>query len=115
MLSESLIAKSTDDNDWRGDFHNDDGFFRFHTITTPNSSTPDLVSSTSYFQANADPVYMPVALGNPQVAAARSRHTGGVNAALSDGSVRFVRNSIAIATWMAMGSMAGGEVFSNDQ
>jgi prepilin-type N-terminal cleavage/methylation domain-containing protein len=50
--------------------------------------------------------------------AARSRHGGGidgglgVNVALCDGSVRFVTNSIALADWRAMGSMAGGEVFT---
>ena len=42
--------------------------------------------------------------------AARSYHTGGVNVALCDGSVRFVGNSIPLAAWRAMGSMAGGEV-----
>ena len=57
---------------------------------------------------------MPVALGNPQRAAARSRHTGGVNAALCDGSIRFFSNSISLRTWSAMGSMAGGEVVGND-
>jgi prepilin-type N-terminal cleavage/methylation domain-containing protein/prepilin-type processing-associated H-X9-DG protein len=113
MLSESLMAKSSADNDWRGDIHNDDGIFRFHTNLTPNSSSPDLISSTAFFQQTGDPL-MPVALGNPQTAAARSRHTGGVNAAFSDGSIRFMRNSIAQTTWQAMGSMAGGEVFSND-
>ena len=113
LMSESLIAKSAADNDWRGDFHNDDGIFRFDTTITPNSSSPDLVRSAAYFQLNGDPL-MPVALGNPQRAAARSRHTGGVNAANCDGSVRFARNSIAIATWNGLGSMAGSEVFSND-
>ena len=113
MLSETLLAKSPDDNDWRGDIHNDDGVFRFHTVTAPNSSAPDLISSTAYFQQNGDPL-MPVALGYPQRAAARSRHLGGVNAAMCDGSVRFVRNAIPLVTWAAMGSMAGGEVVSND-
>jgi prepilin-type N-terminal cleavage/methylation domain-containing protein/prepilin-type processing-associated H-X9-DG protein len=42
--------------------------------------------------------------------AARSMHTGGVNVCQADGSVRFVSNSIAIATWRAFGSMNGGEV-----
>ena len=42
--------------------------------------------------------------------AARSMHTGGVNVALCDGSVRFVTNSIPIQTWRALGSMNGGEV-----
>jgi prepilin-type N-terminal cleavage/methylation domain-containing protein/prepilin-type processing-associated H-X9-DG protein len=122
LLSECLMAKSTADNDWRGDIHNDDGEFRFNTSRggltlpmTPNTSSPDLISSTSYFQPNADPKMMPVAFGNPQVYAARSRHPGGVNAGLCDGSIRFVRNSIAPVTWIAMGSMAGGEVVQNDQ
>ena len=109
MLSESLMAKSNADNDWRGDIHNDDGVFRFHTVTTPNSTSPDLISSTAYFRITGDPL-MPIALGNPQRAAARSRHTGGVNAALGDGSVRFFRNSISITTWAALGSMQNGEV-----
>jgi prepilin-type N-terminal cleavage/methylation domain-containing protein/prepilin-type processing-associated H-X9-DG protein len=113
MLSESLIAKVATDNDWRGDIHNDDGVFRFHTVITPNSTAPDLISSTTFFRQTGDPL-MPVALGNPQRAAARSRHTGGVNAALCDGSVRFFRNSIPAATWAALGSMAGGEVVTND-
>ncbi|MBY0458793.1 MAG: DUF1559 domain-containing protein [Gemmataceae bacterium] len=113
MLSESLMATVSSDNDWRGDIHNDDGVFRFHTVTTPNSSAPDLISSTTFFRVNNDPL-MPVALGNPQRAAARSRHTGGVNAALCDGSVRFFRNSIAAQAWAAMGSMAGGEVFNDN-
>jgi prepilin-type N-terminal cleavage/methylation domain-containing protein/prepilin-type processing-associated H-X9-DG protein len=113
MMAEILMAKSDQDNDWRGDIHNDDGVFRFHTNLTPNSSSPDLVSSTAYFQQNGDPL-MPVALGNPQTAAARSRHTGGVNAALCDGSVRFFRNSTPTAAWAALGSMNGGEVVQND-
>jgi prepilin-type N-terminal cleavage/methylation domain-containing protein/prepilin-type processing-associated H-X9-DG protein len=39
-----------------------------------------------------------------------SRHPGGVNALFGDGSVRFVRNSIAPATWSALGTRSGGEV-----
>ncbi len=35
MMSEYLLAKSRQDNDWRGDIHNDDGVFRFHTLLTP--------------------------------------------------------------------------------
>jgi prepilin-type N-terminal cleavage/methylation domain-containing protein/prepilin-type processing-associated H-X9-DG protein len=41
---------------------------------------------------------------------ARSYHPGGVNAAMMDGSVRFVRNSIAQDVWRAAGTRAGGEV-----
>jgi prepilin-type processing-associated H-X9-DG protein len=42
-----------------------------------------------------------------------SRHTGGVNVVFGDGSVRFVRDSIDIPTWRAMGSRDGGEVLGN--
>lgn len=44
--------------------------------------------------------------------AARSMHTGGVNVALADGSVRFVKNSIATSVWQYLGSRNGGEVLS---
>ena len=46
-----------------------------------------------------------------QVSAA-SRHTGGVQGMLGDGSVRFVTDSIDLNVWRAMGSRASGEVAS---
>jgi len=45
---------------------------------------------------------------------ARSYHTGGVNALLMDGSVRFVSNSISTRTWLGLGTRAGGEVPGSD-
>jgi prepilin-type N-terminal cleavage/methylation domain-containing protein/prepilin-type processing-associated H-X9-DG protein len=45
---------------------------------------------------------------------ANSNHTNGVNVALCDGSVRFVTNSISLATWRAVGSRNGGEVIGSD-
>lgn len=41
---------------------------------------------------------------------ARSQHPGGVNVALGDGSVRFIPNSINLATWRALATRSGGEV-----
>jgi len=41
-------------------------------------------------------------------------HTGGVNALLGDGSVRFVKSSIQLATLQALISRSGGEVVPND-
>lgn len=40
----------------------------------------------------------------------RSYHSGGVNIFLMDGSVRFVTNNIAVATWRALATRNGGEV-----
>jgi prepilin-type N-terminal cleavage/methylation domain-containing protein/prepilin-type processing-associated H-X9-DG protein len=45
---------------------------------------------------------------------ARSRHPGGINMVFGDGSVRFVKNSISPTTWLALGSIAAGEVLSSD-
>ena len=45
----------------------------------------------------------------------RSRHPGGVNSLFGDGSVRFIKNSINPQTWVALGTIQGGEVISSDQ
>jgi prepilin-type N-terminal cleavage/methylation domain-containing protein/prepilin-type processing-associated H-X9-DG protein len=44
-----------------------------------------------------------------------SSHPGGVNVLLGDGSVRFVKDSVSLAPWRALGTRAGGEVISADQ
>lgn len=44
---------------------------------------------------------------------ASSRHTGGVNAVFGDGSVRFIRNTIAPVTWVGIGTRNGGEVLGD--
>lgn len=43
---------------------------------------------------------------------ARSYHIGGVNVLLMDGAVRFVRDSVHLATWRAAATRSGGEVFT---
>jgi prepilin-type processing-associated H-X9-DG protein len=45
---------------------------------------------------------------------ANSRHPGGVNTTMTDGSVRFFKSSINLATWRALGTRNGGEVISSD-
>jgi prepilin-type processing-associated H-X9-DG protein len=44
-----------------------------------------------------------------------SLHPGGVNVGFADGSVRFIKNTVAPNTWWALGSRNLGEVISADQ
>jgi len=48
------------------------------------------------------------------IVSARSWHPGGVNVLLGDGSVRFVKDTIDLGTWRALGTRRGGEVVSAD-
>jgi prepilin-type N-terminal cleavage/methylation domain-containing protein/prepilin-type processing-associated H-X9-DG protein len=43
-----------------------------------------------------------------------SAHPGGANVLMGDGSVRYIKSSINMATWMALGTRNGGEVISAD-
>jgi prepilin-type N-terminal cleavage/methylation domain-containing protein/prepilin-type processing-associated H-X9-DG protein len=44
---------------------------------------------------------------------AGSRHTGGVNACLGDGSVRFITSNLEVPIWRALGTRNAGEVVSD--
>jgi prepilin-type N-terminal cleavage/methylation domain-containing protein/prepilin-type processing-associated H-X9-DG protein len=46
--------------------------------------------------------------------ASRSRHPSGVNTLFGDGSVHFMKSSINPQTWVALGTINGGEVISSD-
>ena len=50
----------------------------------------------------------------PQTNIATSPHSGGINCALGDGSVRFVSGSVTNVTWWAAMTPAGGEVLGSD-
>lgn len=88
----------------------------FTTLTQPNSATADqIVSCESTIPVNADKLNCTQNQTDGNTwAAARSKHTGGVNAAFADGSVRFIRDGINPQTWQAMGTKSGGEVVGND-
>jgi prepilin-type processing-associated H-X9-DG protein len=53
--------------------------------------------------------------GTSGMSTVSSNHNGGVNVCFSDGSVRFVKDSVAPPTWWALGSRNLGEVVSSDQ
>jgi prepilin-type processing-associated H-X9-DG protein len=46
---------------------------------------------------------------------ATSNHPGGVNVGFADGSVRFIKDSISVQTWWALGSRNQSELISSDQ
>jgi len=110
LLMSEVILPPDALYDIRGDvINNDRGCFSFMTINTPNSSVPDTLH---YWAKNTDPM-MPSVSGTNGQNAARSRHTGGVNAAMGDGSIRFFSNSVPLTVWQRMGTMNGGEVIPN--
>jgi len=64
----------------------------FNTYMTPNNKVPDVHrNGLGWFSA-------------------RSKHVGGVQSGLGDGSVRFVSENVDAATWQALGTKNGGEV-----
>jgi prepilin-type N-terminal cleavage/methylation domain-containing protein/prepilin-type processing-associated H-X9-DG protein len=93
----------------------------FVTLTAPNSTTRDRlfhgdsrIPTTNQDRLSADVITASQYRTDGNVfAAARSKHSGGVNACLADGSVRFVRDSIDLTTWRSLGTKSGGEVLGD--
>lgn len=52
--------------------------------------------------------------GGQGVVPPTSNHSGGVNVCFTDGSVKFIKDSVSLPTWWALGTRAGGEVISAD-
>jgi prepilin-type N-terminal cleavage/methylation domain-containing protein/prepilin-type processing-associated H-X9-DG protein len=74
----------------------------FNTVVTPNLYGDQwthcgLNASSRAVLSNAD-----------------SYHAGGVNCMMGDGSVKFIKDSINMRTWWALGTKANGEVISSD-
>lgn len=73
---------------------------------------------TSYYNHTTPPNHKKWDCGDSSYVAShiasRSYHPGGVNTVFADGSVRFIKDSVNLATWRALGSKAGGEVISAD-
>jgi len=88
------------------------------TLEVPNTSVPDYVQGDFCGDAAvAAALGMPCASesgqttgSTPKNLSSRSCHSGGVNVALCDGSVRFVGNSINQTTWQNLGSSQDGQV-----
>jgi prepilin-type N-terminal cleavage/methylation domain-containing protein/prepilin-type processing-associated H-X9-DG protein len=109
LLSEIVLSPDTAGHDTRGRIWNDarSGGVLFSTSATPNSSTvKDRVNHCqSIPTAPCD-----TAGGTNLVIVARSRHTGGVNTAMADGSVRFANDGVDLTVWLGAGTRGGGEI-----
>ena len=45
---------------------------------------------------------------------ASSRHSGGVNLLMCDGAVRFIKQTINVSTWWALGTKSNNDVVKGD-
>jgi len=70
----------------------------FNTYLPPNSRKSDCIIHYTF---------------SPGWVAARSRHPGGVNVTLVDGSVRFVGDSIDLSIWRSLSTRNGSEVIGD--
>jgi prepilin-type N-terminal cleavage/methylation domain-containing protein/prepilin-type processing-associated H-X9-DG protein len=85
----------------------------FTTAWTPNTT----IQATAAGNIDMDLNGINEEDGGPTFAGltARSYHPGGLNVLFGDGSVRFLKNSIAGTVWRALGTVRGNEVVSGDQ
>jgi prepilin-type N-terminal cleavage/methylation domain-containing protein/prepilin-type processing-associated H-X9-DG protein len=96
----------------------------FTGLNGPNTSNPDVMESASYCgtvppnppcaTATAGLSSGGVYTGLGMVNNPRSKHPGGVNTGMADGSVRFVKNSVNVLIFRALSSTKGGEIVSSD-
>ncbi|WP_435020491.1 DUF1559 domain-containing protein [Tundrisphaera sp. TA3] len=102
--------------DRRGRIWSDDtGCYQITARLTPNSKQPDNGACGNDPARNYPCVTATATAAQPQnYMGSRSRHPGGVNSLLCDGSVRFFKDSIAAATWRALSTRNGSEVISAD-
>ena len=90
----------------------------------PNTSSPDVVQFNGYCIVGSGNPPCAFASGGVDgtgtynglgmITSPRSKHPGGVNVGMCDGSVRFIKNSVNINIFQALSSAKGGEVLSAD-
>ncbi len=104
MIGETIPAQDADSNFW------DHNGCTLGTTVPINWVTLRPVCSDGQLWGSADWQcrYSYAAKG------AKSKHPGGVNFTFGDGSVRFLKNSISLTAYCALGSRNGGEVVSAD-
>lgn len=116
MLSELILvadivkADAANGNDSRGRYWNPPhGNVFFSTIFTPNSSNPDHIT---WVHTEPPPDAPAVNIGTDMYCLARSKHPGGVNLTMADGSVHFISNEMDPTAYGSLGSRSGNESVS---
>jgi prepilin-type processing-associated H-X9-DG protein len=111
LASEIILvpdgAVGSGQEDIKGRYHNvRHAGALFSTLYTPNTSQPDRHNYclNKVYRAPC------TATGTDVVVSARSYHPGGVNAALADGSTRFLGDSTDLTVYRALGTRQGGDV-----
>ncbi len=75
----------------------------------PNDLRLDCIGGLTHSRCEVD-----ILDASSLIVSPRSQHPGGVNALTADGFVRFVKSSISLEPWLALGSRNGGETVSPD-
>jgi prepilin-type N-terminal cleavage/methylation domain-containing protein/prepilin-type processing-associated H-X9-DG protein len=105
------VPQSQSTEDPRGVFWLDRaGSSNIYTRFTPNTPISDIFREGECYSAAK--LNLPCGSAKQEAlnsASSRSRHAGGVNVIMADGSVRFVGNDVSQAAWSAMVTTAGGE------
>ncbi|WP_165247099.1 DUF1559 domain-containing protein [Paludisphaera soli] len=86
-----------------------EGFTLFNTIVPPSST--QYTWSACRFGCGTCGVG---SSDHSHLTNANSNHSGGANVLFGDGSTRFVKGSIAMNMWWALGTKGGGEIVSSD-
>ncbi|WP_165252573.1 DUF1559 family PulG-like putative transporter [Paludisphaera soli] len=99
LREPEAIADSRGGETW---FYTGYAFTLYNHCATPNGAVPDCVLELTPDTLHGRSL-------REGVMSATSLHSGGVNVAFMDGSVRFVRDAIHLAAWRALGTRSGGE------
>jgi prepilin-type processing-associated H-X9-DG protein len=105
------LPQSQAPHDLRGVFWLDrPGSSQIYTRLPPNSEHPDVLEEGTCYSSPGDNL---PCLEVPNLlltkAGARSRHRGGVNGLMADGSVHFFSDTIQAPEWQALGTISGGD------
>ncbi|HEX8200886.1 MAG TPA: DUF1559 domain-containing protein [Isosphaeraceae bacterium] len=77
------------------------GYSMFNTVVPPNGASWSACRMDCCVQAQ-----------HAHYVNSNSSHSGGVNALMGDGSVKFIKSSVSWQVWWALGTRAGGEVIN---